>query len=78
MLDPNSAEDLYSIEKCRNIKSEILRFGVNDNEILKIIDYLSLELEDFEKLKQIQKVLKNSNEIKDNINKEEKVDILLK
>jgi|13_taG_2_1085334.scaffolds.fasta_scaffold01754_4 PP-loop superfamily ATP-utilizing enzyme len=78
MLDPNNTEDLYSIEKCRNIKSEILRFGVNDNEILKIIDYLSLELEDLEKLRQIQSVLKNSNEIKDNINKEEKVDILLK
>jgi len=78
MLDPNKAEDLYSIEKCRNIKSEILRFGVNDSEILKIIDYLSLELEDTEKLRQIQNVLKNNNQIEDNINKKDKIDILLK
>jgi len=78
MLDPNKAEDLYSIEKCRNIKSEILRFGVNDSEILKIIDYLSLELEDTEKLRQIQNVLKNNTQIEDSINKKDKIDILLK
>ena len=78
MLDPNKSEDLYSIEKCRNIKSEILRFGVNDSEILKIIDYLSLELEDTEKLRQIQNVLKNNTQIEDSINKKDKIDILLK
>jgi len=78
MLDPNKTEDLYSIEKCRNIKSEILRFGVNDSEILKIIDYLSLELEDTEKLRQIQNVLKNNTQIEDSINKKDKIDILLK
>ena len=78
MLDPNKTEDLYSIEKCRNIKSEILRFGVNDSEILKIIDYLSLELEDTEKLRQIQNVLKKNTQIEDSINKKDKIDILLK
>ena len=38
ILDPNVPEDLYSIEKCRNIKNEIMNFGVNNREILKIIE----------------------------------------
>jgi len=46
MLDPNNAEDVYSYEKTRNIVSEILNFGVSQNEILKLIELLSLELED--------------------------------
>ena len=37
MLDPNNVEDLQSIEKCRNIVNEILRFGVKELEIKKII-----------------------------------------
>ena len=46
MLDPNNVEDLQSIEKCRSIVNEILRFGVSELEIKKIIGILSLELED--------------------------------
>ena len=33
LLDPNNVEDLQSIEKCRNIITEILRFGVRELEI---------------------------------------------
>ena len=73
ILDPNVPEDLYSIEKCRNIKNEIMNFGVNNREILKIIDMLSLELEEVEKMKKIQEVLKSETII----NKEEKPSILL-
>ena len=73
ILDPNIPEDLYSIEKCRNIKNEIMNFGVDNREILKIIDMLSLELEEVEKMKKIQEVLKSETIV----NKEEKTSILL-
>lgn len=39
-----------SMKKCREIKSEILRFGVNQLEIEQLIKILSLELEDREKM----------------------------
>lgn len=61
MLDPNNVEDLQSIEKTRNIVSEILRFGVRELEIKKIISLLSLELEDTVCMRQIQSILKNEN-----------------
>lgn len=73
ILDPNVPEDLYSIEKCRNIIKEIMNFGVNNREILKIIDMLSLEIEEVDKMKKIQEVLKSETII----NKEEKPSILL-
>ena len=73
ILDPNIPEDLFSIEKCRNIKNEIMNFGVDNREILKIIDMLSLELEEVEKMKKIQEVLKSETIV----NKEEKPSILL-
>lgn len=73
ILDPNIPEDLYSIEKCRNIIKEIMNFGVNNREILKIIDMLSLEIEEVDKMKKIQEVLKSETII----NKEEKTSILL-
>tara|TARA_Y100000592_G_scaffold45577_1_gene72339 strand:- start:656 stop:874 length:219 start_codon:yes stop_codon:yes gene_type:complete len=72
MLDPNIPEDLYSIEKCRNIKNEIMNFGVNNKEIIKIIDMLSLELEDIELMKSIRELI-----FKEKVNTEEKPDILL-
>lgn len=72
MLDPNIPEDLYSIEKCRNIKNEIMNFGVNNKEIIKIIELLSLELEDITLMKEIREII-----LKEKINTEEKPDILL-
>ena len=72
MLDPNIPEDLYSIEKCRNIKNEIMNFGVNNKEIIKIIEILSLELEDIDLMKNIRELI-----FKEKVNTEEKPDILL-
>ena len=59
MLDPNNPDDIYSYEKTRNIVKEIIDFGVSQNEILKIIELLSLELEDREKMLSIINLTKN-------------------
>ena len=64
MLDPSKIEDLRSLEKCREIASEILRYGVGELEIIKIIDILSLELENTQLMRDIQSVLKNDVELK--------------
>ena len=45
MLDPNNPHDIPSFEKTRNIVKEIIDFGVNQKEILKIVELLALELE---------------------------------
>ena len=71
MLDPNNVEDLQSIEKCRNIVSEILRFGVRELEIKKIIGLLSLELEDTNCMRSVQSVLKNENQQQEVVEKKE-------
>ena len=59
MLNPSNVEDIKSIQKSREIVTEILNYGVSNNEIIKIIDLLSLELEDTSKMRSIQEVLKN-------------------
>ncbi len=61
MLNPSNVEDIKSIQKSREIVTEILNYGVSNNEIIKIIDLLSLELEDTSKMRSIQEVLKNKN-----------------
>ena len=58
MLDPNKPDDIYSYEKTRNIVKEVIDFGVSQNEILKIIELLSLELEDREKMLSIVNLIK--------------------
>ena len=68
-LDANSVEDLKSIEKCRNIHKEIIDFGVSNNEILKIIELLSLELEDTDKMRKIIATIKEDKSLQ----KEEKL-----
>tara|TARA_B100001989_G_C24525695_1_gene458524 strand:- start:1038 stop:1259 length:222 start_codon:yes stop_codon:yes gene_type:complete len=65
VLDPEKAEDIKSIEKCRLIKEEILKFGVNDLEIKKIIYFLSLELEDTFAMRQIVEFLKSTQSKKE-------------
>lgn len=45
MLDPNNHSDIPSYEKSRNIVKEIIDFGVSQDELLKIIELISLELE---------------------------------
>ena len=61
-----SENDLNSSKKCREIKREILRFGVNQLEIQQLIKLLALELEDRDKMLSIVKALE-----------EEKVNLLL-
>lgn len=63
MLDPNNVEDLKSLEKCRDITREILRYGVSNLEIVKIIDLLSLELEDTKLMRELQSLLKSDTKI---------------
>lgn len=58
MLDPKDIIDFKSIEKCRNIKKEILDFGVSEKEIIKLIELLSLELEDISLMKEINSLIK--------------------
>ena len=60
-LDPNNPEDFASYEKCRSIHNEILNFGVSQKEILKLIELLSLELEDINLMKNINSVLKKDD-----------------
>jgi len=71
MLDPNNPQDLRSIEKSRSIVKEILSFGVNENELIKIIKLLSLELEDTGLMRCINEYYKLQNQdndvVKENI-----------
>ena len=62
MLDPNNHNNLKLLEKCRQINKEIVDFGVNDKEIIKIIELLSFELEDTDLMRNIHNLLKNSPE----------------
>ena len=48
-----------STKKCREIKNEILRFGINQLEIEQLIKLLSLELEDRDKMIAIVDCLEN-------------------
>lgn len=56
---------LESLQKCRNIKEEIIKYGVSDAEIKHLIKLLALELEDVTLMKNI---LKQYNENKESIN----------
>tara|TARA_B000000557_G_scaffold225012_1_gene194852 strand:- start:1246 stop:1470 length:225 start_codon:yes stop_codon:yes gene_type:complete len=65
MLSPDKVEDLRSIEKCREITNEILRYGVSELEIIKLIDILSLELENTDVMRKIQSVIKNNDQVEE-------------
>jgi len=69
MLDPKNPRDIKSIEKCRNIVKEIIDFGVNDSEILKIVELISLELENTVLMKNLHSVIKPTNEEEKSENK---------
>ena len=62
MLDPNNPKDIKTLEKCRNIIKEVIDFGVSQDEIEKLIDLLSLELEDINKMKSIRAILKDEED----------------
>ena len=69
MLNPKNPEHIKSLEKCRNIKQEIVKFGINEIEILKLIELLALELENVDLMKSISNLVKESSaEEKEEIN----------
>ena len=51
-----AAEDL---EKCRQIKTEILNFGVTQDQIMQVIYLLALEIENRQALEDIVEVVDN-------------------
>lgn len=67
MLDPNNPKDLRSIEKSREIVKEILSFGVSEEEIIKIIKTLSLELEDTGLMRVINNYFSLEEEVNENL-----------
>ncbi len=53
-------ENIEETIKCREIIQEILNFGVNQFQIMKLIQFLSLELEDRDIMLEINDVIKNN------------------
>jgi hypothetical protein len=54
-------KDILDSIKARDISSEIVKYGVNDNTIKKIINNLAIELEDRDTMLKIIDCLKNDN-----------------
>ena len=55
---------LDSIEKCRNIHSQIVDYGVSEQEKIKLISLMSFELENINLMKKIQETIKNQKDKK--------------
>tara|TARA_B000000557_G_scaffold255677_1_gene247048 strand:- start:471 stop:686 length:216 start_codon:yes stop_codon:yes gene_type:complete len=49
-MDSENKISYLESAKCREIVSEIMKFGVNQNQILTLIKLLALELEDRKKM----------------------------
>tara|TARA_B100000886_G_C20060890_1_gene341674 strand:- start:12 stop:230 length:219 start_codon:yes stop_codon:yes gene_type:complete len=64
MLNPKNPEHIKSLEKCRNIKQEIVKFGINEDELVKLIELLSLELENSSLMREINNLIKDSSDEK--------------
>ena len=62
-LDPNNLDDVKSIQKVRSIHKEVIDFGVNQKEILKLIEFLSMEIEETNLMKKLVCILKEENEV---------------
>tara|TARA_Y100000592_G_C5377288_1_gene271612 strand:- start:188 stop:376 length:189 start_codon:yes stop_codon:yes gene_type:complete len=56
-----SVEKLNSLQKCRDIKNEILKFGINEIELKHLIKLLCLELEDRNLMNNILQYYKEEN-----------------
>ena len=65
MLDPNNPVDIKSLEKCRQIKEEILSFGVSEFELIKLLELLSLELEDTNLMRDMIGLIKKSSSVEE-------------
>lgn len=68
-IDRKKVKIINNRKRAREIVQEILRFGVNQEEIMHIIYLLSLNLESSEQMKEITSVIKKYTE---DINTEEK------
>lgn len=69
-MDSNNKISYLESAKCREIVSEIMKFGVNQNQILTLIKLLSLELEDRNKMLSISNCVDG---IKENSVEENKI-----
>jgi hypothetical protein len=56
--------DADKSERCRQIVREIINFGIDENQKLKIIKLISLELENNSNMKKIVNVIKEIDENK--------------
>ena len=61
-IEKEDTDWLLDIKKSRDICQEILRFGVNQEQIKNIINLLALELEDRELMLAINRALKQEEE----------------
>lgn len=75
-LKPALNMSLDSIEKCRNIHNQIIDYGVSEQEKIKLISLMSMELEDVFLMKKIQNVIKNEPE-HENIQETKKEKLIL-
>lgn len=55
---------LDSIEKCRQIHSQIVNYGVSEEEKIKLISLMSFELENINLMRNIQETIKNKKDNK--------------
>lgn len=56
-------KDIVDSIKAREIVNEIVKFGINENQIKKIIKFLSLELEDRNLMLRIAEALENEKKV---------------
>jgi len=49
----SNKKQLESLQKCRDIKAEIIKYGINEEELKHLIKILALELEDTNLMKNI-------------------------
>ena len=59
-IEEPECEDLLENAMAREIVQEIMKFGVNQPQILQIINLLALELEDNETMKGIRNLIEQS------------------
>ena len=65
----NSELDVEKSIICRDIVKKIIEYGVNENQKIKIIKLLSMELENRELMIEIDNILKSLNEKKEHSKK---------
>lgn len=58
----SNKKQLESLQKCRDIKTEIIRYGISEDELKHLIKMLALELEDTALMKNILEQYKTKEE----------------